>query len=107
MDEDSRGMFTFDGNSNASLSNLLLPDKITSIQDFLDAGIGDGIDLNSVFDLTPSSDRNQRSSLVFDTENEGYEQLKLLFIFQLRYSCRTFSAGIFIKQFLSMKYACK
>lgn len=69
MDDDSRGMFTFDGNSNASLSNLLSPDKITNIQDFLDVGI----DLNSVFDLTSSSaDKNQHSSLALDTEQEGY-----------------------------------
>jgi len=68
MDDDSRGMFTFDGNSNASLSNLLSPDKITNIQDFLDVGI----DLNSVFDLTSSSaDKNQHSSLALDTEQEG------------------------------------
>jgi len=68
MDEDSQGMFTFDSSSNASLSNLLLPDKITNMQDFLDVGI----DLNSVFDLTPSSDKNLHSSFVLDAENDGY-----------------------------------
>jgi len=72
MDEDSQGMFTFDSSSNASLSNLLLPDKITNMQDFLDVGI----DLNSVFDLTPSSDKNLHSSFVLDAENDGFEPLK-------------------------------
>lgn len=66
MDEDSGGMFTFDGNSNASLSNLLLPDKITNIQDYLDVSI----DLNSVFDLTPTTDKNQHS-LTLDSDHEG------------------------------------
>ena len=56
-EEDSRG-FHFDGNSNASLSNLLLPDKISNIQDFLDVSI----DLNSVFDLNPPQSAPPSSS---------------------------------------------
>ena len=42
-------LFSFDGNSNTSLSNLL--DKGSSIQDYLDVSI----DLNSVFDLRSST----------------------------------------------------
>ena len=75
MDEDSRGIFSFE----ASLSNLLLPDKITNMEDFLDVGI----DLNSVFDLTSSSDKTQHSSLVLDTENEGFANLTLFSGFYL------------------------
>ena len=44
-------LFSFDGNSNTSLSNLLLSDKGSSIQDYLDVSI----DLNSVFDLRSST----------------------------------------------------
>ena len=71
MDEDSRGTFTFDGNSNASLSNLLLPDKISNIQDYLDVSI----DLNSVFDLNPPAERSNlscASSSAIATTNGGY-----------------------------------
>ena len=58
----SRGMFTFHGDSNTDagpLANmLLLPDKIPSMQDYLDVSI----DLNSVFELNntvaSSSDEN-------------------------------------------------
>lgn len=47
----SRSMFTFNGDSNTSLTNMmLLSDKIPSMQDYLDVSI----DLNSVFDLNNS-----------------------------------------------------
>lgn len=73
MDDDSRGMFAFDGNSNASLTNLLVPDKITNIQDYLDVSI----DLNSCFDLNSpeklmvASQPNPSALSVQDIENEG------------------------------------
>ena len=72
MDDDSRGMFAFDGNSNASLTNLLIPDKITNIQDYLDVSI----DLNSCFDLnspekTVTFQHNPQNPTVQDIENEG------------------------------------
>ena len=72
MDDDSRGMFAFDGNSNASLTNLLIPDKITNIQDYLDVSI----DLNSCFDLnspekSATSQHNPQNPTVQDIENEG------------------------------------
>ncbi len=72
MDDDSRGMFAFDGNSNASLTNLLIPDKITNIQDYLDVSI----DLNSCFDLNSpekivTSQLNPQHLTVQDIENEG------------------------------------
>lgn len=73
-DDDSRGMFAFDGNSNASLTNLLIPDKITNIQDYLDVSM----DLNSCFDLNShspekvvTSQHNLQQSIIQDIENEG------------------------------------
>lgn len=73
MDDDSRGMFAFDGNSNTSLTNLLIPDKIANIQDYLDVSI----DLNSCFDLnspekTATSLHNSPTPAIQDIENEGY-----------------------------------
>lgn len=82
MDDDSRSMFAFDGNSNASLTNLMLPvyhqEKITNIQDYLDGSI----DLNTCFgddlhtseksgnSLTPHESTDQ------DIENEGYYTIR-------------------------------
>lgn len=72
MDDDSGGIFAFDGNSNASLTNLLMPDKITNIQDYLDVSI----DLNSCFDLnspekTSPSQHSLPTLAIQDIENEG------------------------------------
>lgn len=79
MDDDSRSLFAFDGNSNASLTNLLLPvyqqDKITNIQDYLDVSI----DLNNCFDLhaseksvtSPQNLLAHTDSTDQDIENEG------------------------------------
>jgi len=59
-------LFSFDGNSNTSLSNLL--DKGSSIQDYLDVSI----DLNSVFDLrssTPERSVSQQQQQLHNTIN--------------------------------------
>lgn len=58
-------LFSFDGNSNASLSNLLLSDKGSSIQDYLDVSI----DLNSVFDLRSSTPEKSEQQQLHNTIN--------------------------------------
>lgn len=81
MDDDSRGMFSFD--TNASLSNLLIPDKISNIQDYFDASI----DLNSCFDLGSSEKTStafhQSSTLstIQGIENEGLVDFLINFSF--------------------------
>ncbi|KZS14681.1 putative Metal-responsive transcription factor 1 protein [Daphnia magna] len=84
MDDDSRSMFAFDGNSNTSLTNLMLPvyhqEKITNIQDYLDGSI----DLNTCFGDDLNTSEKSVSSLQNlttptestdqDIENEGYIQ---------------------------------
>lgn len=106
MDDDSRGMFSFD--TNASLSNLLIPDKISNIQDYFDASI----DLNSCFDLGSSEKTStafhQSSTLstIQGIENEGLVDFSNQFFVPLSIKWDVL-AGTYSTPYQQMKSVCK